>query len=531
MTSELGTEPVLRSSLTVLRRQKWWVFAITVACVAASLAYSLQAHKQYTATAQLLVQASTDVTMPGTQQQPVTQTDVQTALLLVTSAPVRAAVSQQIGGTPGVSVTEAGQTNVIAVTAASGSPTQAARIANAYASAYVSYRQQVASHSLAAAEAQLRSQIGSLAAQVAALHGNTKDSPAATALLNQEAVLKEQLAQLQVGGVVQLGGVELVTPAQAPSAPSSPRPARNALLALAAGLALALGAAFLRDSLDDRLSPKDAAEQAGGIPVMALIPMVTSWRKRERPLVVSLAQPTSPAAEAYRSLRTSIQFSRQERQLRSLVVTSPAAAEGKTATLANLGVVFAQAGERVVLVSCDLRRPRLEAFFGISAQAGMTTVLLGEQSLEEVLQQPDSRQTLWLLPAGPVPHNPAELLSGPTAQRIFAALRDQFDLVLIDSPPVLPVTDAVVLAKQADATLMVVAVGQTRRADMQRATEKLAQVNAGILGMILNQVTKQAGYGYRSGYGYAYKPYRASSEAAAASAHPNGGARHVSGTR
>jgi polysaccharide biosynthesis transport protein len=530
MTSELGTEPVLRIYLDVLRRQKWWVFAITMACVAASLAYSFQVHKQYTAAAQLLVQASAGVTMPGMQQQPVTQTDVQTALQLVTSAPVRAAVSRQIGVAPRVSVTEIGQTNVISVTAASGSPAQAARIANAYASAYVSYRQQVASHSLTAAESQLRSQIGSLAAQVAALHGKTKDSPEVGALLNQEAVLKEQLAQLLVGGAVQLGGVELVTPAQPPSGPSSPRPARNAALALAAGLALGLGAAFLRDSLDDRLSLKDAAEHPGGIPVMALIPMVTSWRKREHPLVASVAQPTSPAAEAYRSLRTSIQFCRQERQLRSLTVTSPAASEGKTATLANLGVVFAQAGERVVLVSCDLRRPRLEDFFGISAQAGMTTVLLGEHSLDEVLLQPDSRQTLWLLPAGPVPHNPAELLSGPAAQRIFTALRDRFDLVLIDSPPVLPVTDAVVLARQADATLMVVAVGQTRRADMRRAAEKMAQVNAEILGMVLNQVTKQAGYGYHYGYGYAYKPYRTSSGPAATATHPNGGARHMSGS-
>jgi capsular exopolysaccharide synthesis family protein len=493
----------------VLRSQKWWVFVITVACVATSLAYSLQAHKQYAATAQLLVQASTDVTMPGTKQQSVTQTDVETALLLVTSGPVRVAVSQQIGGAPDVSVTEIGQTNVIAVTATSGSPTQAARIANAYASAYVSNLQHVASHTLATAEGELRSQIGSLETQVAALHGYTKDSPASDALLNQEAVLKEQLAQLQVGGAVQIGGAELVTPAQAPSVSSSPRPTRNALVALAAGLVLALGAAFLCDSLDDRLSPKDAAEHAGGIPVMGLIPMVTSWRKRERPLVVSVAQPTSPAAEAYRSLRTSIQFSRQERQLRSLVVTSPTAAEGKTATLANLGVILAQAGERVVLVSCDLRRPRLEAFFGISAEGGMTTVLLGEQSLDQVLQQPDSRQTLWLVPAGPVPHNPAELLSGPTAQRIFTALRDRFDLVLIDSPPVLPVTDAVVLAKQADATLMVAAVGRTRRTDMQRATEKLALVNAGILGIVLNQVTKQARYGYRYGYGHAYEAYRA----------------------
>jgi uncharacterized protein involved in exopolysaccharide biosynthesis len=122
MTSELGTEPVLRIYLDVLRRQKWWIYAITVACVAASLAYSFQAHKQYTATAQLLVQASAGVTMPGMPQQPVTQTDVQTALQLVTSAPVRAAVSRQIGVAPRVSVTEIGQTNVISVTAASGSP-------------------------------------------------------------------------------------------------------------------------------------------------------------------------------------------------------------------------------------------------------------------------------------------------------------------------------------------------------------------------------------------------------------------------
>jgi polysaccharide biosynthesis transport protein len=324
--------------------------------------------------------------------------------------------------------------------------------------------------------------------------------------------------------------VELVTPAQTPDSPSSPTPARNALLALAAGLALGLGAAFLRDSLDDRLSPKDAAEQSGGIPVMGLVPMVPAWRKRESTLIVSVAQPTSPAAEAYRSLRTSIQFSRQERQLRSLVVTSPAAAEGKTATLANLGIVFAQAGERVVLVSCDLRRPRLEEFFGITARGGMTTVLLGEQSLDEVLQQPDGQQGLWVLPAGPVPHNPAELLSGATAQRIFDALRNRFDLVLIDSPPLLPVTDAVVLARQTDATLLVVAVGQTRRADLKRATEKLAQVNAGILGMVLNQVTKESGYGYGYGYGYghAYKPYSATGEAATAG-HPNGGARHATG--
>ena len=203
--------------------------------------------------------------------------------------------------------------------------------------------------------------------------------------------------------------------------------------------------------------------------------MVNSWRKGNRSEVASRSEPTSPAAEAYRSLRTSLQFARQAQELRTLLVTSPAAAEGKTSTLANLGAVFAQAGERVVLVSCDLRRPRLGQLYGIEEQSGLTTVLLGQQTLEQALQQVPGYDCLWLLGAGPVPPNPAELLDGPKAREIFAALRENFDLVLVDSPPVLPVTDAMVLSKYADGTLLVVAAGQTKRAELQRAAERFAR--------------------------------------------------------
>jgi len=143
--------------------------------------------------------------------------------------------------------------------------------------------------------------------------------------------------------------------------------------------------------------------------------------------MVSVSQPLSPVAESFRSLRTSLQFVRQERALRTVVVTSPAADEGKTATVANLGAVFAQAGERVVLVSCDLRRPRLARFFGLDEQTGLTAVLLGERSLDEVVRPVSGHETLWLLGAGQVPANPAELLTGPAAREVFAALRAQFD--------------------------------------------------------------------------------------------------------
>jgi capsular exopolysaccharide synthesis family protein len=350
-----------------------------------------------------------------------------------------------------------------------------------------------------------------------------------TALLNQEAVLRQQLSQLEVNGAVapggiSTGGLELVTPAQAPTAPSSPKPAQDVLIGGLAGLVLGLGIAFLRNNLDDAVTSKEAVEQAADAAVLGLVPMVTSWKNRKKPMVVSNVRPTSPAAESYRSLRTSLQFARQERDLRSILVTSPASNEGKTTTLANLGAVFAQAGERVVLVSGDLRRPRLGQFFGLDEAAGLTSVLHMEHSLSEVLRPVDGFERLSVLPAGSVPPNPAELLSGPGMEEIFNALRDDFDLILIDSPPVLPVTDAMVLSSYADGTLLVVAADQTRRAELERAAEKFSQASIPVVGIVLNEVTKTSGYGgrYGAGYGYGYGSYTADAPASDGPVHSNG---------
>jgi succinoglycan biosynthesis transport protein ExoP len=503
--TQFGTEPTFHTYLQVLRQRRWWIVSITLLGLAASLALSLTAHKQYSATAQLLVQSSFGASDIGTvQQQSVTQTDVETELQLVTSAPVQQAVRRQLGSTPAVSASEVGQTDVIAVTATSRVPAQASVIANLYATAFVQYGQSVATRSLATAEAELRSQIASLGNQLKTFKGDYT-SPEASALLNQEAVLKEQLAQMQVTGSVETSPVVLVTPAQTPSSPSSPQPVQDGVLGLAAGLLLGLGGAFLRDSLDDRLTSKEAAELAAGAPVLAATPLVTSWRRQKQPLVVAVTDPTSAAAESYRSLRTSLQFARQGQQLRSLVVTSPGVAEGKTSVLANLGVVFAQAGERVVLVSCDLRRPRIGEFFGLSEQVGLTCALLGQRTLAEAVLPVPGFDRLSLLPAGPVPSNPAEMLNSAHAADIFAQLRAHFDLVLIDSPPILPVTDAAILSRYADATLMLAAAGQTRQADLHRAAERLDQAGATILGVVLNKVTRQHGPYY--GYAYGYKAY------------------------
>ena len=397
--AEFGSEPTLRTYLTVLRRRKWWIIAIALLGLAVSLAISLSEPKQYSATAQLLVQPSNEALALGSAQQQITPTDVQTELQLVTSAPVLMEVQRKLGSHPPVSASEVAQTNVIALTATASTPAQAALIANTYADAFIAHTRDVSEANLTATETQLKGQILALQKQVLSLK-NSRGSAEAAALLNQVAVLKEQLAQLEVKGAVATGGIELVTPAQKPASPSSPQPSRDALLGVVAGLAVGLAAAFVRDNLDDAVSSKEIAEQLVGVPVLAMVPMVSTWKKREQPMVISRSSPTSPAAEAYRSLRTSLQFTRNDQTLRTLLVTSPAAAEGKTSTLANLGTAFAQAGERVVLVSCDLRRPRLGQFFGIDEQVGLTSVLLGEKSLQGVLQPVPGQDSLWILAAG-----------------------------------------------------------------------------------------------------------------------------------
>jgi succinoglycan biosynthesis transport protein ExoP len=504
LMGESGVEPTLHTYLTVLRRRRWWVVTLTLLGLGAGLALSLTQAKQYSATAQLLVQSPGGSSALNSSQTPVTSTDVQTELQLVTSAQVEKQVRSKLGSAPPVSAAQVGQTNVIGVTAVSTSPARAALVANTYAKVFVDLRTAATINSLSAAENQLTSQINDLSKEIGRLPSTAASQ--LSALSNQAAVLKGQLAQLEVAGTAASTSLEFVTPAQPPASPSSPKPVEDALLGLVIGLLLGLGAAFLRDNLDDSLNSADAAERVSGSGVLAAIPMISTWKKQQKPLVASVSEPTSPAAEAYRSLRTSLQFARQGRPLRTILVTSPNAGEGKTATVANLGAVFAQAGERVVLVSGDLRRPRLSSFFEPEEQSEVVSVLLGQQSLEQALSPVPGTDGLWMLGARAISPNPTELLSSDQMRAVFDTLKDRFDVIIIDSPPVLPVSDALILTGYADAVLLVAAAGQTRRNELKRTAGKLAQANAPVLGIVLNKVTRENGYG---GYGYGgYGGYR-----------------------
>ncbi len=392
---------------------------------------------------------------------------VETELLVLRSAPVRAAVQRQLGGkVPKVAGSSLGQVDALEIRARATDPRRAADITNAYASAYIDFRRTQAVEDLLAAATQIQTKINDLQPEI----DRTSDGSQKAALIEQQSVFKQRLDQLQVDAALKTGGAQLISPAAVPASPVEPRPLRTALFAVAIALIVSVSLAFLYEHLDDSVKTKDDLERvAPGQPVVGLIPKVPTWKAVGDARLVSRDDPGSPAAEAYRTLRTSIQFLGIDRPLRTLQVTSASAKEGKTTTLANLGVALARAGRPTVLVCCDLRRPRIHEFFGLPNDVGF----------------------------------PSELLSSPRTAEALRPLQAEGYLVLLDSPPVLPVTDALVLSQHVDATLLVCAVGRTSTKDLARASELLQQVDAPLVGTVLNGVNAN------EGYSHSYEYYRA----------------------
>ncbi|MDQ4131961.1 MAG: polysaccharide biosynthesis tyrosine autokinase [Actinomycetota bacterium] len=510
-------EPGLRDYLRVLSRRKKIIAMCTVGAIGLALAWSLLQTPMYAGRTEVLLQPRSTESLfdpeTGARNDPVRVQ--QTEMRIVRSQPIRAAVRDKLGNVPSVSVTPLGQTDLIEIAATNKDPERAAEIANTYATAYIDFRRKQAVDDVLAAADQIRARLADLQKQVEDLDQQVVAAPNAAkegvrasiqpekeSLLGQQALFRQKLDQLQVDAALKSGGAQLVTRAAPESSPVSPKPLRNAAVAGVLGLMLGLALALLIDYLDDSVKTKDDLERVtAGVPVLGLIPAVSSWKPSDRPKVISLAEPKSPAAEAYRTLRTSIQFMALERPLRSMQVTSPGAEEGKTTTLSNLAIALAGAGHKVVIVCCDLRRPRVHEFFGLGNSTGFTSVLLGTVPLSAAIQEVPDVPGLSVLASGRVPPNPSELLSSARTAEVLTSLQAEADLVLVDSPPVLPVTDALILSNRVDATLLVTVAGTTTRKEVARTVELLKQVDAPVVGSVLNGVSAAGAYGYEYQYG------------------------------
>lgn len=287
--------------------------------------------------------------------------------------------------------------------------------------------------------------------------------------------------------------------------PVSPNPVRNIGLGIVLGLLLGVGLAVVRDLLDTTVSSSEDVAQVASAPILGHINVDAAAVKLPPAEALSAA---TPWAESFRVLRTNMQYVEVDNDARVFVISSSLPGEGKSTTAMNLAVTLSQAGQKVALVECDLRRPTTAKRLGLDGSIGTTSVLIGKVTLDDALQLlPDTN--LRVMTCGPLPPNPSELLQSHAMTQMISQLRDRFDVVIIDAPPLLPVTDAALLAAQADGMLAIVRHGKTTRDQLMHSLERLDAVDAKCVGVVINLVPvkkTRSGYGYGYGYGYTYEP-------------------------
>jgi capsular exopolysaccharide synthesis family protein len=293
--------------------------------------------------------------------------------------------------------------------------------------------------------------------------------------------------------------VQTIQPAEPSSRPASPNLATNIGIGALLGLIVGIGAAFLRSALDTRVHGRHDIEALTDVPILG----GTTYdpESNKHPLVV-YTDPRNPRAEAFRGLRTNLRFVNVDDDNRAFVVTSSIPGEGKSTTTANLALALAETGARVVLVDADLRLPRLAEYMGLEGAVGLTDVLIGRAALADVLQRWGTKD-LFVLPAGQVPPNPSELLGSEAMVSLLQALNEQVDYVLLDSPPLLPVTDAAVLSSLTAGAIIVSAAGKVKKTEVAGAIRNLNQTNSKVIGIILTMLPSKGPDAY-GGTQYSY---------------------------
>lgn len=503
----------LREFLGILRVRKWSILVVTLLVVSAAIFFSSRQTPLYRSEARVLVKAVT-ATQGSVPQIP----NLETERELVTSESVERLAE---GLLPGVdlqatqlSVDVAEETEILVIGYTDPDDLVAQDAAQGYADAYLDFRRQEVVDDLLASSERIRQQIDALNRQLERTNEQIARSNSesvkvtlqsqANSLVGQIALLQQELAEATPPERLRVG--QVVAPAGLSSSPVSPNHLSNGVLGLFVGLVLGVGVGLIRERLDDRFRDRNELETAVGAPVLAVIPRVASWRRGKTPILITKLEPRSAAAEAYRTLRTGLLFAASQRRLKTVLLTSARPGEGKTVTTANLGYALAQTGHRVILVSADLRKPRLATFFGERTSVGLTSVFAGETTLWKALAD-SGVANLKLLPSGPIPGNPAELLGSDMMKSILDQLASVADFVLVDGPPTLTLADAITLAPQADGVIFVTDAQTTRRGAVEHSRQQLEQVDARLIGAVLNNLdpSKTGGFEYYYGDYYAEK--------------------------
>lgn len=312
----------------------------------------------------------------------------------------------------------------------------------------------------------------------------------------------DQLEQPAQGGTSPVR-LSVITPATAPSVPSSPNLPINLFIGLIVGFGAGVGIAVLRSTIDTRIRGESDIRDLSSMPLLGGISF--DPEASQKPLLTQTGA-QSPRAESFRQIRTNLQFANVSSESKTMLVTSSLPGEGKSTTATNMAIAMAQAGQRVVLVDADLRRPTVAQYLGLEGNLGLTTALLGSTSIDDLIQ-PWGENEMYVMASGQIPPNPSEILGSAAMSRLIGQLEDIFDVVIIDAPPLIPVTDAAVLSQKVGGVVVVVGAGKTKKQDLEKSLESLKLVNARVLGAVLNLLPTKGpdAYAY-SYYSYDSKP-------------------------
>jgi succinoglycan biosynthesis transport protein ExoP len=508
----------LRDYLHVIRRRKWVIALAVVVVPAAALAISYQQQHRYRATAEVLLsQQNLASSLTGIQNQVLQQSAdrsaaTQAELAATPTVAKRTLEATGLAGsrTPGQllassSVSAQANADLLDFHVTDPGPTVAAQLANEYARQYTIYRRELDTGAIVAARKEVEQRIAELEAA-----GNQKSA------LYASLVEKDQ--QLRTLETLQTSNASVVKKASG-AAQVQPKPTRNAVLGLMLGLVLGLGLAFLREALDTKVRGAEGITHRLGLPLLGRLAQPPRGLRANNELV-TLAEPHGVHAEAFRMLRTNLEFVNLERGARSIMITSAVQAEGKTTTVSNLAVTLARAGRHVLLVDLDLRRPYIDQFFDLTGHPGLTEVVLGHVDLEQAIvpvplvalpkRSPSQNGgvraagLLEVVGAGPIPPDPGEYVSSAALGDVMNRLASRAEIMLIDAPPLLVVGDAMALSARIDAILVVTRLNVVRRPMLNEVKRALDGSLAPALGFVLTEAELDETYGY--GYAYGYKP-------------------------
>jgi capsular exopolysaccharide synthesis family protein len=498
----------LRYALRAIRRRLPLFLVCVLLVPAAALVVSLLQKKEYTATASLYFRNPQfdQMVFGSSLAQPPSDPSVDQAtnIGLVSLPRVAALTASKLHLTEQevqsqVAESNSGQSNLAIVRATAHTPAAAANLANTYAAQFIAFRRNADRTVILSAERPLERQISALPVAVRA--GSLGQS------------LQNRLSELRVLASLQTGNAELVQPAEVPTHASAPKPARNGALGLFFGILLGIGLVLLAEALDRRLRDPTEVEQIFERPLLAALPESAALTNLDTDLE------SVPQAEAFRMLWANLRYFTLSRDIRSVLITSADRDEGKSTVSWGLAAAAASAGKRTLVIEADLRNPTLAGRFKLHAPIGLTNVLAGDLPLADAVMcyrfpraddDPRAPRAMDVLFAGPRPPNPSDLLQSRLMSDLLTVATDQYDLVVVDTPPVAVVSDAIPLITIVDGVIVVSRLGMTLRDHAHRLRQQLDHLDSPTLGMVVNSIEEAQPYPYEYQYGEAYTPPRTS---------------------